>query len=143
MLAYQREKNAQAFYMYKYAESGDSLIGSATIRAVPRVQAPLNIPLHLSAPNPQQRRQDIINAFVALNADATASVLTYLREAYYFVPLHLALALQSAGHHLAAMDCFRTLYDYEAQRGTPSPRNIYYGLEVDAKLLDAPPVSAG
>src|SRR5205085_9399675 len=116
MLAYQRSKNAGAFYMYQYAESGDSLIGSATIRAVPRVEAPRGIPLHLSATNLQQRREEIIEAF-ALNADATSSVLSYLREAYYFVPLHLALALQSAGHHLAALDCFRTVYDYEAQSG--------------------------
>ena len=137
MLAYQREKNAQAFYMYKYAESGDNLVGSATIRAVPRVEAPLSIPLHLSAANLQQRRQEIIDAF-ALNADATSSVLTYLREAYYFVPLHLALALQSAGHHLASLDCFRTVYDYEAQIGPPNQRNIYYGLELDAKLPDVP-----
>jgi len=137
MLAYKRVKNAQAFYMYKFAESGDRLDGLATIRAVPRVEAPLNIPLHLSATNLQQRRQEIIKAF-ALNADATASVLAYLREAYYFVPLHLALALQTAGHHLASLDCFRTVYDYESQIGPPNQRNIYYGLELDAKLPDVP-----
>lgn len=137
MLAYKREKNAGAFYMYQYAESGHNLVGSATIRAIPRVNAPLNVPLHLSATNLQLRRQEIIKAF-ALNADATASVLQYLREAFYFVPLHLALALQSAGHHLAALDCFRTVYDYESQSGPPNQRNIYYGLELDAKLPDVP-----
>ena len=63
---------------------------------------------------------------------------TYLREAYYFVPLHLALALQSAGHYLASLDCFRTVYDYESQIGPPNQRNIYYGLELDAKLPDVP-----
>ena len=135
--AYQREKNAQAYYMYKFAESGGTLVGSATIRAVPRVEAPLSIPLHLSSATLQVRRREIADAF-ALNADATASVLAYLREAYYFVPLHLALALQSAGHHLAALDCFRTIYDYESQSGPPNERNIYYGLELDAKLPDAP-----
>jgi Tc toxin complex TcA C-terminal TcB-binding domain len=137
MVAYKRNKNAQAFYMYQYTEAKDKLVGSATLRAVPRVNAPLNLPLHLSATNLQQRRQDIIKAF-ALNADATASVLQYLREAYYFVPIHLALGLQSAGHYLAALDCFRTVYDYEARSGTPNQRNIYYGLELDAKLLDVP-----
>lgn len=137
MLAYQREKNARAFYMYKYAESGDTLVGSATFRAAPRVNAPLNIPLHSSAGNLQLRRQEIVKAF-ALNADATASVLTYLREAFYFVPLHLALALQSAGHYLASLDCFRTIYDYESQIGPPNERNIYYGLELDANVPDAP-----
>ncbi len=137
VLAYQREKNAQAFFMYKYAESGSSLVEAATIRAVPRVKSPLNIPLHLSATDLQQRRQQIIAAF-ALNADAKSSMLTYLREAYYFVPMHLALALQSVGHHLAALDCFRTVYDYEAQIEPLNHRNIYYGLELDAKLPDIP-----
>ena len=55
----------------------------------------------------------------ALNDDAPPSVLAYLKEAYYFVPLHLALALQSAGQYLAALDCFRTIYDYETQTGPP------------------------
>lgn len=137
MLAYEREKNFRAFYMYRYAEAGDSLIPSATIRAVPRVQRPLTVPLHSSEANLQQRREEIVQAF-ALNADAPASILQYLREAYYFVPSHLALALQSAGHHLAALDCFRTVYDYESQIGPPNQRNIYYGLELDAKSPDAP-----
>src|SRR5207249_9325104 len=53
---------------------------------------PLNIPRHVSATDLQQRRQDIIAAFT-LNADAPPSVLTYLREAYYFVPLLLRSSL--------------------------------------------------
>ena len=137
MLAYNREKNGGAYYMYRYAESASRLVGSATIRAVPRVDEPLNIPLHSSATNLQKRRQQLIDAF-ALNADATSSVLSYLREAFYFVPMHLALALQTAGQYLAALDCFRTIYDYEAQVGPPNTRNIYYGLELDAKLPDVP-----
>jgi len=137
MLAYEREKNSSAFYMYRYTESGDRLVGSATIRAVPRVQRPLTVPLHSSEANLQTRRQEIAQAF-ALNVDAPATILQYLREAYYFVPLHLALALQSAGHHLAALDCFRTVYDYESQIGPPNQRNIYYGLELDANSPDAP-----
>ena len=127
VIAYRRDKYIygpfgiqnvlRAYYMYRYAESGDRLIGSATIRAVPTVRGdsyglegiiagtPLTVPLHGSSTSLQQRRKEIIEAF-ALNADAPASVLQYLREAYYFVPLHLALALQSAGHHLASLDCF-------------------------------------
>ena len=135
MLVCKRSKNAQAFYMYQYIEANHRLISVTTLRALPRVKAPLNIPLHLSATDLQKRRQDIINAF-ALNAVATASVRQYLHEAYYFVPLHLALALQSAGNYLASLDCFRTFYDYEAQIGPPNQRNIYYGLELDAKLPD-------
>lgn len=132
-LAYKRTKYAQAYYMYQYSEAGDKLVALTTLRVIPRVKAPLTIPRHLSAGQLQQRRQEIIDAF-ALNADATPAVLTYLREAYYFVPLHLALALQRTGQYLASLDWFRTVYDYEAQIGPPNQRNIYYGLELDAKL---------
>lgn len=130
MLAYKRNKNAQAYYIYQYSEAKDKLIGAATLRAAPRVQASLNVPLRMPAAQLQQRRQDIIKAF-ALNDEASASVRRHLQEAYYFVPLHLALALHAAGHYVAALDCFRTIYDYEAPVGQ---RNIYYGLELDAKL---------
>jgi hypothetical protein len=137
LIAYKREKNGQAYYMYQYAESGSRLIGSATVRALPRVLAPLTIPRRLTAAQLQQRRQQIANAF-ARNADATPAVLTYLREAYYFVPLQLQLSLHAAGHYLAALDWCRTFYDYEAQTGPPNQRNIYYGLELDAKLPEVP-----
>jgi hypothetical protein len=137
LIAYQREKNGRAYYMYQYAESSGRLLGSATVRALPRVLAPLTIPRRLTAAQLQQRRQQISAAF-ARNADATPAVLTYLREAYYFVPLQLALSLHSAGHYLDALDLCRTFYDYEAQTGPPNLRNIYYGLELDAKLPEVP-----
>ncbi|MBD2337369.1 hypothetical protein H6G64_10245 [Calothrix sp. FACHB-156] len=132
MFAYQRSKeDVQPFYMYKYTEADDKLIGSVTFRAVPRVQEPLDISHNLSASQLEQRRKGITKAFTKLNADATPSVLSYLREAYYFVPLHLALSLQTAGHYLVALDWFRTIYDYEAKLGE---RNIYHGLDIDAAL---------
>lgn len=136
MVAFQRVKNGSAYYMFKYRESGDKLIGQATIRAGLRLPVNLGVPLHLTEPQLQQRRQDILKTY-ALNSDASFALLAPLREALYFVPLHLALALQSSKQYLAALDCFRTFYDYEAPVGPPNTRNIYYGLELDAKLADA------
>ena len=59
------------------------------------------------------------------------SNLTYLEEAYYFVPMQLALALQTAGNYLAALDWFRTVYDYSAPKTTA---RVYYGLVAEDLL---------
>ncbi len=48
---------------------------------------------------------------------------TYLEEAWYFVPMQIALQLQQRGHYTEALDWFRTVYDYV------NGRKIYYGLE--------------
>lgn len=137
VFACQRGKNKNSYYYFRYRESNDQLVGSSSFRAVPRVVSPLDIPERLSSNQLEDRRQAIEKAF-ALNSDATPSILTYLQEAYFFVPIHLALQLQSAGQYLASLDWFRTVYNYEAEIGPPNKRNIYYGLELDAKLPDIP-----
>lgn len=53
----------------------------------------------------------------------------YLQEAYYFVPMQLALQLQQSGQFEAALAWFRTVYDYEL-RATQEWR-VYYGLVVE------------
>lgn len=135
--AYTRQQKRFASYMQQYTDVADTFQAVVTIRALPRLASPATIPLHMSAALLQNRRRQVKQAF-ADNDDASASVLQYLREAYYFVPVHLALALQSAGLYLAALDSFRTVYDFEATIGPPSERNIYYGLELDAQLPDVP-----
>ncbi|HEX5719525.1 MAG TPA: neuraminidase-like domain-containing protein [Thermoanaerobaculia bacterium] len=60
-----------------------------------------------------------------------AGALLYLEEAWYALPVEIALELQRQGHHTAALDWFRTVYDY----GAPSDqRKIFHGLELDAAL---------
>src|SRR5262249_22441345 len=59
----------------------------------------------------------------------TSAPPTYLQEAYYFVPLHLALQLQQARQFEAALAWFRTIYDYSLPR--TAERRIYYGLVVE------------
>ena len=134
VIAWQEDVDGKS-YMYRYAESGDLLVQSARIQALPRIDVPLNVPVYVATTGLNARRQQIISAF-ALNAEAPPAVMAYLREAYYFVPMHIALTLQSSGQYVAALDCFRTVYDYEAPLGPPSQRDIYFGLELDARLPD-------
>ena len=133
-MVYQVNTNDRAYYMYRFVDSAGALVGNATIRSVPRVQTTLSIPIHPPT-DIETRRQDIATAFL-VNTDAPPAVLAYLREAFYFVPMHLALGLQSAANYLPALDCYRTVYDYEAPLGPPNQRNIYSGLELDARLPD-------
>jgi hypothetical protein len=68
------------------------------------------------------------------NEGYPAVLITYLQEAYYFVPVHLALQLQHRGQYLAALDWLRTVYDYSRP---PNQRKIYYGLVQEASLEHA------
>ena len=70
---------------------------------VPIVTTPLDIPDHLSSSDLQARRYDIQQTFeanLAVPTDFTeaapASTMTYLQEAYYFVPMYLANQLSSS-----------------------------------------------
>ncbi|WP_416840250.1 neuraminidase-like domain-containing protein [Haloferax sp. DFSO52] len=60
--------------------------------------------------------------------------IDYVKEAYYFVPVFLALRLQRSGEYEAALRWFRTVYDYGAD---PTKRKMYYGLvdEEDSSAL--------
>ena len=86
-----------------------------------------NITERFSAADLQLRASLIQWAMLATGLHP-ASNLTYLQETYYFVPMYLALQLQQAGHYTAALDWFRTVYDYSQPEGQ---RNIYYGLTLD------------
>ena len=136
VIAILRDVQGGSSYMTRYTAAGGLLVFSPSIKTLPSITVPVNIPLHLSPDDLQTRRKQIITAF-GLNDDAPPAVMAYLREAYYFVPVHLALTLQASGQYLAALDCIKTVYDYEAPVGPPSLRNIYFGLELDANLPDA------
>jgi pSer/pThr/pTyr-binding forkhead associated (FHA) protein len=98
--------------------------------AIPAVTAPLDIPAQLSSPDLQTRAQAIQSAFAA-NGGAPESTLTYLKEAYYFVPVYLANQLVQQGQFQAALDWYRTVYDYAVPEQI---RDIYYGLVLEEGL---------
>jgi hypothetical protein len=54
----------------------------------------------------------------------------YLDEAYYYVPLELALRLSEGGHYMEALDWFRSVYDYSKQIGE---RKIAYKLVLNGQ----------
>lgn len=54
------------------------------------------------------------------------AIRTYLDEAFYFVPMQLALQLQQSGRYTAALDWFRTVYD--DTQAKEADREIWYRL---------------
>lgn len=89
----------------------------------------------------RQQRATAIEYTLADNAGAPRSFLTYIEEAHYFVPIHLALQLQSRGQYLTALDWFRTVYDYTApffdsDGNSLKERKIYYGLVQEESLSE-------
>jgi Tc toxin complex TcA C-terminal TcB-binding domain len=100
---------------------------------MPLVSAPFNIPIRVS-PQDLQLRKKLVEKNFLQNKTPILSNLTYLEEACYFVPIHLALALQRSGEYLAALDLLRTVYDYT---NDISKRKIYYGLVAEESLVDS------
>jgi hypothetical protein len=98
----------------------------------PDVQdGPFDIPGELSSTALQARRLQIEQVFLQ-NLSYPSSLLTYLEEAYYFVPMQLALQLQRSGEYETALGWFRTVYDYTAPKG--DERKIYYGLKEEESI---------
>ncbi|MCG8429667.1 MAG: hypothetical protein MJA29_00610, partial [Candidatus Omnitrophica bacterium] len=67
------------------------------------------------------------------NCDEPQSIKTYLKEAYYFVQVHIAIQLQRQGHYVSALDWLRTVYDYRAPM---DQRKISYVLEREESLSE-------
>jgi hypothetical protein len=107
-----------------FNRSGDQLSEVGTRRVAPSVIGPFDIQERLSQDKLQFRRIKIANAFQANEKEGPRTNLTYLEEAYYFVPIQLGLQQQSE-YPTAALDWFRTTYDYGASKAS---RKIYYGL---------------
>jgi len=119
-------------YAYKCRALNGELIGSSKFDVVPVLAPITNIPVGESMSALQGRRDSIKKVYQG-NKGASASILTYLAEAYRLVPLQLALSMQSSGEYVAALDWFMTVYDYRAPQGE---RYIDYGLAIDAGLPD-------
>lgn len=72
-----------------------------------------------------QTRQNNIRKALERNQEAPNNILTYLWEAYYYVPLHLALQLKRSRNFSVARDFFRIIYDYTLP---VEKRKIFFGL---------------
>jgi hypothetical protein len=92
----------------------------------------------------QQRRHDVFDTWLpslrywwSRSANLVASNRDYLEEAYFVVPLHLALQLQQRRDFVAALDWFRVVYDYSGSPHGPTggdERKIYIGLVEEESL---------
>jgi hypothetical protein len=64
----------------------------------------------------------------------TSLSMEYLYEAYYFVPMLVALDQQKRGQFESALDWYRTVYDYTQNLATN--RKIFYGLVLEETLAN-------
>jgi hypothetical protein len=101
-------------------------------RIYPQAPDPFTITEKMDAQQLQERRRQLSGLFS--EADFVrwpASILAYVEEAYYFVPVHLALQLQQRRHFIAALDWLRNVYDYSRP---VDERKIYHGLRREEAL---------
>lgn len=61
-------------------------------------------------------------------------VRAYMREFYYFVPVHLGLEVERGGHFENALDWYRTVYDDRLSGDPVSTRKVWYGLVEEESL---------
>ena len=120
-------------YRYRciFEQLNATLVESDTLPIVPRifpdVPDPFVITESITAEQLQQRRHQLESIFYeADNSSWPDTIRAYIQEAYYFVPVFLALQLQRRRHFVAALDWFRNVYDYSRPL---NERKIYFGLE--------------
>jgi hypothetical protein len=70
-----------------------------------------------------------VNAILRTNA-----VREVLYEAYYFVPMLLALDQQKRGEYQAALDWYSSVYDF--RNANDSARKIFYGLVLEESIVN-------
>jgi|GEM_PF-746717 len=94
-------------------------------RIAPIVRKLLEISDEVSSDDLQRNRRNVSRWAVEDNSDLqnTAEVV---KEAFYFVPVTIALQLQRSGHYASALDWLRSAYDYTLE---VDKRKIYYGLK--------------
>lgn len=61
------------------------------------------------------------------------TVAECIKEAYYFVPMLLALDQQQRGQYESALDWYRSVYDYTVNN---SQRKVYYGLVMEETIAN-------
>jgi hypothetical protein len=99
--------------------------GPAPQCGYPNIKPDFGGPFVLRLGTPPRRQRDIEIAALAANATKPRSQRDYLEEAFFHVPLQIALGLQRARNFESALDWFRLVYDYSQPRGQ---REIYPAL---------------
>lgn len=76
----------------------------------------------------QKRKYELTKSALELNRDDFELYWISIEEAFYFVPLYVALQLQRAGDYLSALSWYRLIYDYTLPL---QDRKVYYGLVLE------------
>jgi hypothetical protein len=120
-------KNRPNLLRAEFSQQDNSpvLVESTPTPVAPTIFEEIPITEYIETVNLQATRKKAIKKAFTINATAPSSVKTYLEEAWYFVPVHLALQLQRRAQFISALDWLRTVYDYTA---SGNARKIYYGL---------------
>jgi hypothetical protein len=85
----------------------------------------------LSAQDKALRRELMPDQFAFNGAPGTNVNAIYLEEAYHFLPMLIAAALQQSGDYVGALDWYSTVYDFDAGQGE---RIIYSPLRDEESL---------
>ncbi len=125
--------NTALFHAEFTRREDDALISSNSTQLSSNMTAPFEIAEEFSTSELRNRRHQVANLFLTRNRNAPASVLAYLEEAYYFVPIQLALQLHRQGLYTNALDWFRTVYDYSVPT---AQRKISYVLRREESFSD-------
>ena len=151
-LAYRSTSGQAGTYQAVFVRTIDDRIKIlSSLRLTPKVGRLLSILEQLSEEKLHFRRCLMETTFKE-NA-ASQSNLTYIQEAYYFVPIYLALQLQQQRYFPAALNWYRTVYAYNLtiiapnQSTDPNSPNlcetppedqpkIYYGLKLEESLSE-------
>jgi hypothetical protein len=80
--------------------------------------------------NLESRKNNIKDSF-DFNIGSPNSILNYLEEAYYSVPIYIAIQLQRSYYYTSALDWFRVVYDYST---SDENRNIYAGFTLGSTV---------
>ncbi len=132
-LAFRKSRSNMGVYRTTFTKSDDSLTPKEEVRIAPRVTGPFDIKQLYTETQLQWRKTAIQNVYQA-NESGPASNLEYIKEAYYFVPVYIALQMQKRAYFTEALDWYRNVYDYSM---LPDQRKIYYGLVREESLENA------
>lgn len=131
LVVYVLKSNIQGTYCSRLNER-IGISGSSPTLVLPAL--PNDQPIQVSMPEQDQAKQKLHQQQTYQANNLTSqSILALLEEAYFLVPMYLASRLQASGEYIAALDWYRTVYDY----GLPQKdRKIYDGLKQEETLSD-------
>jgi len=131
--AYRNSSGHIGIFHTTFTRDGDELSEMTPCRISPHITGPYDISEHYSEGELQLRKNQIESVYTE-NEGGPASNLEYIKEAYYFTPVYVALQLQRRSHFTEALDWLRTVYDYSMPK---ADRKIYYGLIKEKSLTNS------